>query len=45
MLAATGRRTVVLRGPLDERLIRAVAAVDDLLAGGWDLSVAPKTFT
>lgn len=44
-LAATGRRTVVLHGSLDERVAHAVAAVDDLVAEGWDLSVAPKTFT
>lgn len=40
-LAATGRRTVVLRGSLDERVARAVEAVDELLAEGWDLSIAP----
>jgi HTH-type transcriptional regulator, transcriptional repressor of NAD biosynthesis genes len=34
-LAATGRRHVVLRGPLAERVDAAEAAVDDLLAGGW----------
>ncbi|MFG2116379.1 AAA family ATPase [Streptomyces sp. NPDC048718] len=34
-LAHTGRRTVVLTGPHEERLATAVAAVDALLAEGW----------
>ncbi|MFF0436060.1 AAA family ATPase [Streptomyces sp. NPDC004327] len=34
-LARTGRRTVVLTGPPEERLATAVAAVDALLAEGW----------
>ena len=37
-LAHTGRRTVVLTGPHEERLATAVAAVDDLLAEGWHLT-------
>lgn len=44
-LTATGRRTVVLRGTFDQRMTQAVAAVDDLLAEGWDLSIAPPAFT
>lgn len=44
-LAATGRRTVVLHGTLDERLATAVDAVDGLLADGWDLSIAPDPLT
>lgn len=39
-LTASGRRTVVLEGSLDERIRRAVAAVDDLLASGWTFSTA-----
>ncbi|MFF5976379.1 AAA family ATPase [Streptomyces sp. NPDC012769] len=34
-LAHTGRRTVVLTGPHEERLATAVAAVDALLTEGW----------
>ena len=37
-LAATGRRTVVLQGPLAERVHQAVAAVDALLAEGWSFA-------
>lgn len=37
-LAHTGRRTVVLTGPHEERLATAVAAVDALLAEGWHLT-------
>lgn len=37
-LAASGRRTVVLRGPLEQRIDDGLAAIDDLLAGGWDLA-------
>jgi HTH-type transcriptional repressor of NAD biosynthesis genes len=37
-LAETGRRTVVLHGNREERLARAVAAVDDVLAEGWNFA-------
>ncbi|MFB7281262.1 AAA family ATPase [Streptomyces hydrogenans] len=37
-LAHSGRRTVVLTGPHEERLATAVAAVDALLAEGWHLT-------
>ncbi|MFF2573371.1 AAA family ATPase [Streptomyces sp. NPDC101191] len=37
-LAHTGRRTVVLTGPHEERLATAVAAVDALLAEGWQFT-------
>jgi NadR type nicotinamide-nucleotide adenylyltransferase len=38
LLAATGRRHVVLTGRHEERLAVALAAVDELLAEGWDLA-------
>ena len=38
LLEATGRRHVVLRGDLDERVAAALAAIDELLAEGWDLA-------
>ena len=38
---ATGRRHVVLRGPLEERVAAGLAAIDELLAEGWDLA-APR---
>jgi HTH-type transcriptional repressor of NAD biosynthesis genes len=34
-LHATGRRTVVLRGPLEQRITDGLAAIDSLLADGW----------
>lgn len=34
-LAETGRRHVVLTGTLDERVDAALAAIDELVAGGW----------
>ncbi|GGT18363.1 hypothetical protein GCM10010254_43790 [Streptomyces chromofuscus] len=37
-LTRTGRRFLTLTGPHDKRLATAVAAVDDLLAEGWDLA-------
>ncbi|MFJ4467115.1 AAA family ATPase [Streptomyces sp. NPDC089424] len=37
-LAHSGRRTVVVTGPHEERLATAVAAVDTLLAEGWHLA-------
>ncbi|MFD3947780.1 AAA family ATPase [Streptomyces sp. NPDC058579] len=37
-LAHTGRRAAMLTGPHEERLAAAVAAVDALLAEGWDLA-------
>ncbi|MER5769472.1 AAA family ATPase [Streptomyces sp. NPDC001985] len=37
-LARTGRRAVRLRGPHEQRLATAVAAVDALLAEGWHLA-------
>jgi len=37
-LAATGRRTVVLTGSLDERVAAGLAAIDELLAEGWHLA-------
>lgn len=37
-LARTGRRTVALTGPHEQRLATAVAAVDALLGEGWDLA-------
>jgi NadR type nicotinamide-nucleotide adenylyltransferase len=37
-LAATGRGHVVLRGTLEVRLVAALAAIDELLAAGWDLA-------
>ncbi|MFE1408507.1 AAA family ATPase [Streptomyces sp. NPDC058770] len=37
-LARTGRRFVELTGPHPERLATAVAAVDALLAAGWDFA-------
>ncbi|MDQ0841877.1 AAA family ATPase [Streptomyces sp. V1I6] len=37
-LARTGRRTVELTGPHERRLATAVAAVDALIAEGWDLA-------
>jgi HTH-type transcriptional repressor of NAD biosynthesis genes len=37
-LAATGRRTVVLRGPLAQRVADGLAAIDELLAEGWHLA-------
>ncbi|MCM2393185.1 AAA family ATPase [Streptomyces albipurpureus] len=37
-LARTGRRTVRLTGPHEERLATAVAAVDGLLGEGWNLA-------
>ncbi|MGW8768740.1 AAA family ATPase [Streptomyces sp. NPDC055815] len=40
-LARTGRRTVVLTGPHEERLATAVAAVDALLAEGPHLTDTP----
>jgi HTH-type transcriptional regulator, transcriptional repressor of NAD biosynthesis genes len=36
VLAATGVPVVTLTGPHDERLARAVVAVDAVLAAGWD---------
>jgi HTH-type transcriptional repressor of NAD biosynthesis genes len=41
LLADTGRRHVDLRGPLEERIETALAAIDELLAEGWDLA-APR---
>ncbi len=35
VLAATGRRTVVLRGSVDERVAIGLAAIDDLIASHW----------
>ncbi|MGW0702506.1 AAA family ATPase [Streptomyces sp. NPDC002867] len=37
-LARTGRRTVELTGPHEQRLARAVAAVDTLIGEGWHLA-------
>ncbi|MDQ1011642.1 HTH-type transcriptional repressor of NAD biosynthesis genes [Streptomyces sp. V4I23] len=37
-LARTGRRTVELTGPHEQRLARAVAAVDTLIGEGWQLA-------
>jgi NadR type nicotinamide-nucleotide adenylyltransferase len=37
-LAATGRRAVVLRGPLERRVADGLAAIDELLAEGWGLA-------
>uniref|UniRef100_A0AAU2VBL0 AAA family ATPase n=1 Tax=Streptomyces sp. NBC_00003 TaxID=2903608 RepID=A0AAU2VBL0_9ACTN len=37
-LACTGREFIELRGPHEERLATAVAAVDALLDRGWDLA-------
>lgn len=37
-LARTGRRTVELTGPHEQRLATAVAAVDALIDEGWDLA-------
>ena len=36
-LAASGRRTVVLRGPLEQRVAEGLAAIDALLAEGFGL--------
>jgi HTH-type transcriptional regulator, transcriptional repressor of NAD biosynthesis genes len=36
--ADSGRRTVVLRGPLEERVADGLAAIDQLLAEGWALT-------
>jgi nicotinamide riboside kinase len=41
LLADTGRRHVQLRGPLEERIETGLAAIDELLAEGWDLT-APR---
>jgi NadR type nicotinamide-nucleotide adenylyltransferase len=41
-LAATGRRTVVLRGSVDERVATALAAIDDLTGSHWRFT-APLT--
>jgi NadR type nicotinamide-nucleotide adenylyltransferase len=38
LLAATGRRHVVLRGDLGQRVAAGLAAVDELLAEGWALA-------
>jgi nicotinamide riboside kinase len=40
-LTDTGRPFVVLRGSLDERVRQGLAAVDALLAEGWDFGVEP----
>ncbi|MFC6011032.1 AAA family ATPase [Nocardia lasii] len=37
-LVRTGRPFVTLTGPREQRLATAIAAVDDLLAAGWDLA-------
>lgn len=37
-LSTTGRRHVVLRGSLDERIAAGLAAIDDLIAQGWALA-------
>ena len=37
-LAATDRRTVVLTGPLEQRVADGLAAIDELLAEGWQLA-------
>ena len=34
-LAGSGRRTVVLRGPLEQRVADGLDAIDQLLAEGW----------
>jgi len=41
LLEATGRRHAVLTGDLDARVAAALAAIDQLLADGWDLA-APR---
>jgi HTH-type transcriptional repressor of NAD biosynthesis genes len=41
LLAATGRRHVILRGGVDERVDAGLCAIDGLLAEGWDLA-APR---
>jgi NadR type nicotinamide-nucleotide adenylyltransferase len=41
LLKATGRRHVVLRGDVEARVDGALAVIDELLAGGWDLA-APR---
>lgn len=38
LLDATGRRHVVLRGRLDERVAAGLTAIDALLADGWELA-------
>jgi HTH-type transcriptional repressor of NAD biosynthesis genes len=41
LLTDTGRRFVHLRGPLAARVAEGLAAIDELLAEGWDLA-APR---
>ena len=41
-LAATGRRTVVLRGSVDERIATGLAAIDELVDSHWRFA-APVT--
>ncbi len=43
-LDATGRRTVVLSGSLEQRVAAGLAAIDELLAEGWEFvdPLAPK---
>ena len=38
LLAASGRRTVVLRGTHDERVEHGLAAIDELIVEGWHLA-------